>query len=107
MSLGGCDWALEELGVPGQDFAAARSAYRRLALELHPDRSRSSSERFQRVAAAWEAVQAARLTGQGASEQVVAERVSLGSFQRHGEVFFLRCRCGDGFEVPTLALALT
>ena len=107
MSLGGCDWAFSALGVgPDDDTEAIRRAYRRLALKLHPDRNHQAScEQFQRLAEAWEAVQAARLTGLGANERVLSERVSLGAFERRGELFVLPCRCGDSYEVPIAASA--
>lgn len=104
MNGGSCEWAYAVLGLSSEaDFDEARRAYRKLALLLHPDRGGSSKEQFQHVSAAWEAIRTGREASGGASHRLLAERVSLDSFERHGDFFVLPCRCGDVFEVSSFS----
>lgn len=75
--------AYRVLGLPeGATLEEARQAYRRLALELHPDRPGGSVEAFARLEAAYKELCAA--AGQAPRQAEREEPINLGDIQRLG-----------------------
>lgn len=99
---------------PGADVASARDAFKRLALQTHPDKGGDAAA-FARLKSAFETItdpaklQLWQRSQDGGSRVSASETVDIDAmaFDAARGCFMQPCRCGDEFVVPERMLELS